>query len=449
MNNLITLRTELEQEIARQGYSLSSFSKASGINRGILSATLNGNPPKPMSINQLDRMSATLGKPEGWLYEQFIEESFSEQGKANWRRIRPLLLRCMEIHRNDLIERTLYLLMEDPNHVGHVFELAEEQVQAGATVETVPFYKCVIENERNYQSERLAISQYRIFRASLGHNIEDNLKAALIFEPFRHRLPDYLKLDALLKLSIVNYTVRNWDIVIKLSQELYDISSRLHKQKLQAKEKSKEFKIPFTERPLIVYYGQSQLMQFVANEHLEDYEKASVHLKKFSNLHWFEDDHPENQKYIERFDFFAMLNALNLEILTGNQDKLNEYFDLLKKYPEEVLPSLLIIIKAANTHDYDIDHFLTYYDDIIYPEDIMEFLFSEQDGNRLYYEVSVGITRYVNMYYQLAIYHCNRKMYDEKLEKVLYRLESTVEKYNRGRIMDCLNLFKKLREFTK
>lgn len=448
MDNLITLRTELEQEIARQGYSLSSFSNASGINRGILSATLNGNPPKPMSINQLDRMGAALGKPEGWLYEQFIEESFTE-GKANWRRIRPLLLRCMELHRNDLIERTLYLLMEDPNHIGHVFELAEEQVQARFAVETVPLYTCVVENERNYQSKRLAISQYRIFRASIGHNIEDNLKAALIFEPFRNRLPDYLKLDALLKLVIVNYTVRSWDSVIKLSEELYQLTICIHKQKLQTKIRKKEFRMPPTERPLIVYYGQSQLMQFVANEHLEDYETARIHLDKFSDLHWFEDDHAQNTEYIERFKFFGIINGLNLEILTGNKDKLDEYFEVLKQNPQEALPGILIVVKAANNHGYDIDRFLTHFDDIIYPSDIMNFLISSQKDTESYYEVSVDITRYVNIYYQLAIYQCNHKTYDRKLEKILIALESTVEKYNRWRIMDCLNLFKKLRELTQ
>ncbi|WP_017811079.1 hypothetical protein [Paenibacillus shenyangensis] len=446
MDNLVTLRTELEQEIARQGYSLSSFSKASGINRGILSATLNGNPPKPMSINQLDRMSITLGKPEGWLYEQFIEESFSEHGKANWRRIRPLLLRCMEIRRNDLIERTLYLLMEDPNHVGHVFELAEEQVQAGATVETVPFYKCVIENERNYQSERLAVSQYRVFRASLGHNIEENLKAALAFEPFRHRLPDYLKLDALLKLININYTVQSWDNARSLAIELYRLSSHIHQQKLQAQKSNKSFKLPAPERPLLLYYGQSLLMQFVADEYQEKYERARIYLEQFANLQWFEDDHPENQNYIDFFSFFGMFNALNLEILMGNEQKLNDYFKLLKQYPKEALPSLLMITEAANKHGYDIDHFLTYYDDIIYPDDIMDYLIEGRNTKHNYQDVPIGISRYVNLYYQLAIYHCDRKVYDQKLEKVLYALESTVEKYNRGRIMDCLNLFKKLRE---
>ncbi|WP_458121006.1 DNA-binding protein [Paenibacillus sp. Z6-24] len=444
MDNLITLRTELEQEIARQGYSLSSFSNASGINRGILSATLNGNPPKPMSINQLDRMGTALGKPEGWLYEQFIEESFID-GKANWRRIRPLLLRCMELHRNDLIERTLYLLMEDPNHIGHVFELAEEQVQAGFAVETVPLYTCVVENERNYQSERLAISQYRIFRASIGHNIEDNLKAALIFEPFRNRLPDYLKLDALLKLINVNYTVQNWDHASQLARELHSLASHIHQQKLQAKAKNKPFKMPAAERPLLLYYGQSLLMQFVANEYQEKYETARTYLEQFSDLHWFEDDHPENKNYIEFFKFFGMFNALNLDILTGNEHKLTDYFELLKKHPEEALPSLLMIIGAANKHGYDIDHFLAYYDDIIYPADIMDYLIKGKSIKHNYQDIPIGISRYVNIYYQLATYHCDRKIYDKKLEKVLYALESTVEKYNRGRIMDCLNLFKKLR----
>jgi len=446
MDNLVTLRTELEQEIARQGYSLSSFSKASGINRGILSATLNGNPPKPMSINQLDRMSITLGKPEGWLYEQFIEESFSEHGKANWRRIRPLLLRCMEIRRNDLIERTLYLLMEDPNHVGHVFELAEEQVQAGATVETVPFYKCVIENERNYQSERLAVSQYRVFRASLGHNIEENLKAALAFEPFRHRLPEHLKLDALLKLANIHYTVQDWKVSIKFGAELVELSSAIYKNSQKRKVQSM---IPLLIRPLVRYFGHGHLVQFTAYEHMEMYEEARRHLKEFSDLSWFQGMDSEGEKQARLFKYYAQFNELNLELLSGNISILPKYLNLIEKHPEEVLPCLFIIIKSANKHHYDIDYLLEKYDHILYPQDLLQAIHELQPEHNPHLDVPVDISRYINIYYQLALYQCNKKRYDQRLERVLLALESSVEKYNRGRIMDCLNLFKKLRELTK
>ncbi|MDQ1236042.1 transcriptional regulator with XRE-family HTH domain [Paenibacillus sp. SORGH_AS306] len=82
MKHRITLITELESEMHKQGYSLSHFSKVSGINRGILSATLNGNPPKLMSITQLDTMVKALGKPESWLYELFIEQCFSERKQS-------------------------------------------------------------------------------------------------------------------------------------------------------------------------------------------------------------------------------------------------------------------------------------------------------------------------------------------------------------------------------
>lgn len=60
-----------------------------------------------------------------------------------------------------------------------------------------------------------------------------------------------------------------------------------------------------------------------------------------------------------------------------------------------------------------------------------------------------GVSRYINLYYQLALYQCNKGIYDDKLEKILLALESTVTKYNKSRILDCLELFKKLRMISK
>lgn len=447
MDRLITLRTELESEIQRQGYSLSSFSKASGINRGILSATLNGNPPKPMSINQLDGMVKALGKPEGWLYELFVEECFNESGKTNWRRVRPLLLRCVDLHQADLIRRTLDLLMENPAHVSHVFDMAEELVAEERGADAVPLYQCVIENERNYQSERLAVSQYRLFRAALGHNIEDNLKAALIFESFRNRLPAHLKLDALLKLGNVYYTVQDWNATIHIADESYTLCTELYEHKLNIQAKKQHYKSPKSERPALLYYGQSILMKFVALEHSEKYKEARPLLQQVANLDWFQDEHPENHKYIDLFKFFAHFNHLNLELLTGNPSVLREYAELLEQHPEEALPSLLIILKAANKHQYDIDYIINDHQHILYPDDLIDYILNRNmDAFHKYSDTSISISRYVSIYYELAIYYCNRKVYDEKLEKILQSLEHTVAKYNRARIMDCINLFKKLKE---
>ncbi|WIM39963.1 helix-turn-helix transcriptional regulator [Paenibacillus sp. PK4536] len=72
MSPLDTVRSHIEQELQDKKINLTQFEKISGINRGVLSATLNSNPPRSISINQLDRMAAALDRPEGWLYEQHV-----------------------------------------------------------------------------------------------------------------------------------------------------------------------------------------------------------------------------------------------------------------------------------------------------------------------------------------------------------------------------------------
>ncbi|WP_052723582.1 hypothetical protein [Paenibacillus wulumuqiensis] len=447
MSELQTVRHELEKEIAVQGHSLSSFSRISGVNRGVLSATLNSSTPRPISINQLDQMNTALGKPEGWLYELFIEECFFSEEKPNWRRIRSLIVRCVELQRDDLVKRTLYLLLEDPSYTDNVFHLAENLTQQEEPLANV-LYRYVIKYERNSHSERLAISHYRIFQSSIGNNIENNLKAALTFAPFRILVPAPLQLDALLKLANIYYSLQDWEHTKKMADELYLLSSKLYKERLQTKKADKEAPLFTSERPLILYYGQSFLLKCAAYEEEEQFDEAQVCVDLFADLKWFEDDHSENPYYVERFKFYAMLHTLNLNLLRGKENVLKKYLQILEKHPQEVLPSAVVILKAANQYGYNIDHFISRYENIIYPADILAYLTKESSAKYNYKDITIGISRYVNVYYQLAIYHCDRQIYDERLEKILYALESTIEKYNRGRIMDCLNLFKKLRKLT-
>ncbi|WP_322906356.1 hypothetical protein [Paenibacillus campi] len=447
-----TLRHELEAEIAHQGYSLSSFSKASGINRGVLSSTLNGSPPKPMSINQLDKMVQTLNKPAGWLYEKFAKECFDESGKTNWRRIRPLLLRCIELGRNDLIDRILGLLMEDPNHISHVFELAEQLSNTQYDQCAIVLYRCVIENERNYQSERLAVSQYRIFRTALSHNIENNLKAALSFEPFRAQLPIPLKLEALLKLGNIFYTVQDWDMTYQYGNELYMLAKRVYEYRQTGKRKGVQPRTSSLDEPLVYYYGQGLNLQFGALQHKEQYEAARQLLDQLDHLDWFKDDHAQHQEHVERFRFFTSLNRMSMEVLSGNVDFLSPYAAHLRAYPQEALTGLHIVLQAANKHDWEIDEILRAHENLLYPREILDDTATDYTYTAAFQgfkDESIVISRYVSMYYELAIYYCNRKIYDKRLENILLALETTIVKYNRGRIIDCLNLFKKLRELRE
>lgn len=435
MNNRTTLRDELEKEIHLQGYSLSHFSTISGINRGVLSATLNGNPPKPISTKQLDHMTKALGKEEGWLYEQFMNECF-EDGKANWRRVRSLLVRCVELELTEIVKYTLNLLLEDLSHINHIFEFAEELTEQGEKLQAVLFYECVLEYERQSHHERIAISHYRIFKALISENTENNLKLAVRFSPHRNNLNDPLRIDGIWQLIILSYGIQDWAIGEMYADELIDLVKRLYRQP-----NSKQLQLPFT---LIYYYGFSHVMKFVAKEYTAKYDEALLCINEFADLSWFPELDEAGLYEVERFKLFAIFNRHNIELLQGDFSRLDQYIELTEQHPKEMLASLHMALKAANMHNYDVDLVINKFSNIIYPDDLIQYINEYTE-----YTEQTGVSRYINLYYQLALYQCNKGKYDDKLEKILLALESTVTKYNKSRILDCLELFKKLRMISK
>lgn len=422
MDNRIALCTELENEISKQGYSLSRFSQISGINRGILSATLNGNPPKPMSINQLDTMTTALGKPEGWLYERFAEQCFDEQGKTNWRRVRALLLRCIELNRNVLIERILCLLLEDISYLNQVFELAEELIADNPSESVMQLYECVVSNERNYQAERLAISHYRIFRYAIKRDIKQNFIAAVTFQPFCDHLPHNLRLHALLEIINVYYASQEWaimekyvDILIKLTSDLYDTKQYLNIN---------------AERSFIKYYGQAHLMKATYYEKIGEYDKAIAHTLKYSDLSWFSPIDSKSKEEIEKFKIFAEGNMYCFDLYKGNFEVLDDYILYLHRHKGEILSGLLIILTVANKYDINIDHILKKFRTHIIDNSYMN----------AYQNKYVMDNQYTNVCYQLALYQFNHKKEPVELHHTIENFYNSLRKCNMSLNLDYTSL---------
>ncbi len=423
MDNRIALCTELENEISRQGYSLSRFSQISGINRGILSATLNGNPPKPMSINQLDTMNTALGKPEGWLYELFVEQCFDEQGKTNWRRVSALLFRCIELNRNVLIDRILCLLLEDISYLNHVFELAEELIVDNPSDSVMQLYECVVSNERNYQAERLAISHYRIFRYSIKRDIKQNFIAAVTFQAFCDRLPSYMQLDAWLQLANVYYTANEWLLMEKCGDALIELSNRLYKEKKYHNLKS--------ERSFVVYYGQGYLMKSTFYQKVGQYEESTTYIRKYSDLSWLDDLDECGQQEVEHFKIFAQGNSYCTELYKGNFSVLDGYVAFLENYPKETIPGLLTILSTANQYNIVVDHIIEKFH-----EHITTNLYMDHSAKKK----SVADNQYTNMCYQLAVYQSKHASQSTKLQNTIKRFDTSLRKCNMNLNLDYTSL---------
>ncbi|MFB5268195.1 DNA-binding protein [Paenibacillus enshidis] len=409
-----SLITEIEAELKRQDLTLNDLAQRSGINRGIITSAFTSIPPKSLSIKQLDLISLTLQKPEGWLYELYTIVCFDE-GRVHWKKLKAFLLRCVELDRNEIIQEVLSRLMESAVHVQDIFDLAETLYADGKKKAAIPFYECVCAHEIKQHSERLAISQYKLFRARLGVELSHNLESALRYYPFRNRLPDHFMLDGLLQLANVFFTLHRWDEVFKICDEMKKI--------VLVHMKSKESLN--TERHLVVYYAQSFMLKGNALEWMERYEEAFEFIAGYEDLHWFPDLDDLGAREVSRFQMFAKGNRLNLLVLLGHQNILLDYIDFLNEHPDEWLPGLLTIMTAANRHKMNVDHILPQFQERIHG------LRSGASLHHTYYQSSSYIRRASLLFFELGVYEFDQQRFGDGIEWILEAFEKSIASNNK------------------
>ncbi|MGN8230763.1 DNA-binding protein [Paenibacillus polymyxa] len=434
MENATTIRSEIEKELKLGGYTFNSFGQATGLNRGIFSAMLNGNPPKPISVRQMDLITKAFNYPEGWLYDLYVDECFYD-GRPHWKRVKPFLIRCVEVGNLRCVEKVLSRLMEDLNHIPTIFALAEELYEEGKLKEAIPFYECVIENEKYQHSERLAISHYRIFSISVSESMERNLEAALRFVPFRNRVPLEYHLDGLLKLLNLYHNLHQWKEAERYADELRALTTIVCKSR-ETNKKSFTLK---TERHLVVYYGQGYLMKGIALEKQERYEEAMKYISGYADLSWFEDLGGIGQKEVQKFTLWANANQLSLKILMGDTSSLPMYIQFLKNNPPEILLGLLTIVESANKHGFLIEHILQQFS-----HELASFN-NELSMKASYYKQSFSYDTYADLCYQLAIYMFNNLSHEKGIYYVLKSLKKCLEISSKEKFMICTALFERFR----
>lgn len=436
MTNEPAIRSVISRQLERKGYSLHSFSHRSGINRGTLSAILNGNPPKPISIKQLDLITEALEQPIGRYYPLYIEECI-DSGHPNRRRLKSFLLRCAEIGELACIEQVLSRLAEDLSYLPMIFAIGEELDKAGKREAAKLFYQSVCEHEKYQHSERLAISQYRLFRMNSCDDTDSILRAATWFEPYRNRLPEDLQLDGLLHLANAYYTLQKWTYVERFAEELQTLAQRMYEM-CRKSANPNPYRELRCERHLVVYYGQGYLLKGSALEHRGKYGEALACVEEYADLSWFEGLDETGLKEVDKFKVWAKANRYNLEILNGNEAILPEYVGLLKEHPYEVLPSLRIIVEAANINGFLID-------DVLKEFPVNTDLYSRFSDH---YVSAVSKDRYLDLNYQLAIYLLRKQEMAEGLEKLIYALKYAVSLKNKDFFVKMVPLFEQHRIYA-
>ena len=422
-----TIRSEIEKHLSRLGHNLASFAKLSGINRGSLSAILHGNPPKPISLAQLDALTSAFGFSEGWFYPLYIEECFSEN-KVSRRRVEPFLIKCVEIDQTQCLDDVLNRILEYPKPLDLIFSVAEKLYELGRIKESMKFYAIVTENESDNYSDRLAISQYRIFK-SLERvvDMEEKLRAVITFEPFRNRLAENMALDGLLKLANVSFTLHKWKDVEKYADELRALTQGIYREELNKRRNGKRSDSLGLFRPLVLYVGHSYLNKAVALTKQGNYEEAKKYTAGYADLSGFELLEEQDRVVVEKFKLFAEANSYTLELLSGNMGTLPSYVDFLNANPEEILSGLITIMESANRYGHSVEGILS--------------RFSREMLRFDRFEDPINMDRRFRLDYQLALYMVDREQYEKGIDYALQGIGISITMNNGKGFIQCISLF--------
>lgn len=286
MSNHI-LRSSIEQALSVKKWSLVKLADETGINRSVFSNTLRAKDPTPISFSLLKKMTLALGYAEDYFFEAYINECFLG-GKSNKSRVRPFLIRCGELGKTDHIERVLERLEaeNEERHLELIFEIAEELTRSGNDVGALPLYHGIVKSDKSMQSERVAVSQYRIFILSIGTDEERNFQALLTFTPLLNHLPIVLKIQALYTIINLNDILsRNEESLLMADEEIklcLEFFGTKDNPVLNLNTKGYTFF-----RPAVAYYGQAYLMKQHCLFEIGDFESGLRYGSDYEDLSWF------------------------------------------------------------------------------------------------------------------------------------------------------------------
>lgn len=429
LNSVTTIRDHLADYLKTNHMTLNQFSEISGINSGTLSGTLNG--LRPIGMQQLDRLTAGMGLTEGYFYELYIHECFVHTS-PDWRRLGPFLYRCAELGKVDYMEEAVSLIMDNLSYAPLLFELAEQLYREGKLEAAKPLYRCVAESEKMQHSERLALSQYRLFTIGLSKDQMSNLALATQFEFFVDRLDDPYQLDGLNDLINVYASLRRWDKVKNLAEKL-KLKAMIHYE-LYKKVRAEEDK---PKKQFVFYVLYSYLALGEACFYYEEYEKALQYVSLYTDYSWVNNPSDEEIVVIRQFEEWAEGNRYLYELMSGKTEVIQSYMNYISERDNEIFPALCAIVNAANRFDININSVLEEYDSyFMYQEQSSRIgKINEQYTNDQYGALLVG----------LGTYYLKHQDYNRGFELILNGLDFAIKIKNKDSILECIKLFEGFR----
>ncbi|KZS44661.1 transcriptional regulator [Paenibacillus glucanolyticus] len=433
MEMTATIREQMEEFLHKNEMTINRFAEISEVNSGTLSNILNGN--RPISMQQLDRITAGMGLEEGYFYELYIDECIFH-ATPDWRRLGPFLHRCADLGKLDCLDKAVRMTMDNISYSPLLFETAEVFFREGKHEAAVLLYKSVAESERFQHSERLALCQYRLFTLELGDDQEVNSRAAVYFEPYIDRLDEVYQLDALRELINLNVSLNRWNKVDELTDKMGRIASIQYQYEVgmfgQEEERSK---------PIVFYKLYSHLIKATVYYERGAYDLALKYVSMYSDPEWLKNESNEEElRIIKQFSEWAEANRYLYKLMAGNDGALSEYVKYITDKEDEIFLAICNIMIAANRYQLQVDHILEKFKSYIG--------FKKQKNHIGVIFQQITVDRYTRLLAELGIYYLNLKQFDKGLELILDSLEKSIAINSDSGMLRCMGLFEQFRSFS-
>ncbi|AET59052.1 helix-turn-helix domain-containing protein [Paenibacillus terrae HPL-003] len=441
MKHTPMISAEFEDYLKQNDMTLGQFAEYSGVHQRTLSNWITQH--RPVSVQQLDRITLAMGLPEGYFYDLYIENYIIERS-PNMRRIEPLLYRCAELDKLDAIRRMVGAIMDKLLYSPRLFDIAEGLFAQGQHAAALLLYESVAEGEKYQHSERLAVCQYRIFTIQIGDDHSRNLWASSIFEAFVERLDEIDQLDALKDLANVYRSLRKWDKVEEAARKMRgkaEIQYNLqHQEKRKPQDNEKR-----TRGPLFGYTAYADLLCASVCEARGDYQQALQYTWAYADLDWVIETDEDTQHWIGLFQNWAEGNTYVYKLLSGDISVLNDYAEYIaattNEADKELVTKLLNIMYAANRYQLDVN-------DVLRRLKTKIDFFVQQNPSADMYTHQVVPEQATRFKYELAKYYLNRGNYPYGFEYLLDVLSKSLVNNKESFFMRCIKLFEQFKQFA-
>lgn len=433
MQQHTTIQTELAAFLRKEGQTINQFAGISGVNSGTLSSIINGN--RPIAMQQLDRITAGMGLPDGAFYELYIDECVVHSA-PDWRRLGPFLHRCAELDKLECIRQVVQIIMDNITYAPLLFDTAEEFYGQGKLQAAALLYEGVADSEKYQHSERLALCQYRLFTIRIGQSPEADFRAATRFEYFVERLEEIDQLEALRQLADIYITLQHWEKAGLLAERLYHKTSIQYEIRFYKTKKKKELRQ--APRPLCFYILYAYWLQSKVCEESGEYERALEYVGLYTEMSWIVEESEEVQQIKEQFSRLGIVYAGMYRLMCGELEVLPEVMEAIGTPELGLLDGLLKAVQAANRYGWKVDELVSRFQPLLTPEGTA---FGQAEGASGWETPD----QYPVLLHELAVYSLKAEKIEQGIHYIFGSLEASAALGSIACVIRCVRLFEQFR----